>query len=204
MATSVFGMFGTFVFFAASMMWIIIKLSISFASMLRNGMAVEAGPTLWIGIPILTLFGIAFLRVGAGIAHNITHTEFPPFVALVMFGITLAAQLTMGVFGWMVMRRQGYFRDFVLGDRRSIPSYGLICPGVALSVLSMFFIHWGLVRNGVVQQYSLPYFALIAAVAAVQVLTIATLARLNQKLLGTPVPAVASAQAQPIHEPAAV
>jgi DNA-binding transcriptional MerR regulator len=47
------------------------------------------------------------------------------------------------------MRRQGYFTRFVLGSERSIASYGLICPGVALSVLAMFFIHWGLIRTEV-------------------------------------------------------
>ncbi len=41
-------------------------------------------------------------------------------------------------------------------EGRSVPAHGLICPGVALSVLGMFFIHWGLIGTGVVEQFPDP------------------------------------------------
>lgn len=76
--TSVIGILGAFVFGAASVMWSGVKLAVSFGMMLRKGMATEAGPTLWLGIPILTLLGIAFVRVGSGVSHTLLHGEFSP------------------------------------------------------------------------------------------------------------------------------
>lgn len=183
-ATSTLGLIGAFVFTAAAAAWMFLKLPLAFASMLRDGMAVEAGPTLWMGIPIFTLFGITFHRSYAGISHNITGTEMVPAVALVVLGLLVAAQLVMGAFGWMVMRRQGYFETYVRGAGRSIPAYGLVCPGVALSVLGMFFIHWGLVSNGIVERFSAVHLGLLALNGLLQAVTILTLVRLNRKLFG--------------------
>ncbi|MBT8227546.1 MAG: hypothetical protein HKP61_08730 [Dactylosporangium sp.] len=183
-ATSVIGILGTFLFVAASAAWILVKLPVSFGAMLRNGMSADAGPTLWMGIPIFTLFGIAFVRIAAGISHNLLHTPLPPVLPFIVLGLLIAAQLVMGLFGWAIMRRQGYFASVVFGDRRSIPSYGLICPGVAFSVLAMFFIHWGLVKTHVLTSFSPVHLGLLASVAAVQIATVATMVRLNGKLLG--------------------
>lgn len=182
-ATSVLGMLGTLLFMAAAALWIVIKLPVSFTGILRKGMAVEAGPTLWLGIPILTLVGIAFLRFSSGIAHNFMDTTLDPRITFVVFGALVSAQLVMGLAGWMVMRRQGYFETFVRGDKASIPSYGLICPGVALSVLGMFFLHWGLVKTGIVHQFSAAHWLLLLPILYIQLVTIATMLRLNRKLL---------------------
>jgi hypothetical protein len=185
-AWAVIGMFGTFLFVAASVSWIIVKLPVSFGSMLRRGMAVEAGPTLWMGIPILTLLGITTLRDVNGISHTLLHTSIPPVVWLVFFGLMIGAQIVMGLMGWAIMRTQGYFREYVHGEKRSIASYGLVCPGVALAVLAQFFIHWGLVSTDIVARFSPLHLALLGTVAAVQVITIATAMKLNRKLLGAP------------------
>jgi len=182
-ATSVLGMLGTLFFLLAAMMWVVVKLPVSFGAILRKGMAVEAGPTLWMGIPILTLVGIAFVRFSSGIAHNFMDTTLDPRITFVVLGGLVAAQLVMGLVGWMVMRRQGYFATFVRGEKSSIPSYGLICPGVALSVLAMFFLHWGLVKTGVVHQFSAAHWLLLLPVLYVQVVTVVTMLRLNRKLL---------------------
>lgn len=200
-ATSTIGLVGAFVFTAAAVAWMFLKLPLAFGSMLRNGMAVEAGPTLWMGIPIFTLFGITFMRSYAGIAHNVMGTEMSPVLPLVVLGLLVAAQLVMGAFGWMVMRKQGYFATYVRGEGRSIPAYGLICPGVALTVLAMFFIHWGLVSNGIVERFSVPHLALLAAVGALQVITVVTLLRLNRKLFGqasTPAPVWTDEESVPV------
>lgn len=184
---SVLGMVGTFLFFTAAAAWIMVKLPVSFGAMLRKGMAREAGPTLWLGIPIFTLVGIGTIRVTSGIAHNLVHAKVPNIAWFVVFGLMVAAQLVMGLFGYAVMRRQGYFAEFVRGEGRSIASYGLICPGVALAVLSSFFLHWGLVMNGLVAKFSPLHIVLLATIFAVQAVTIGTLVRLNRKLYGVPV-----------------
>ncbi|MEZ5126086.1 MAG: hypothetical protein R2826_07555 [Thermoleophilia bacterium] len=180
----VIGLLGTFLFFAASVSWIAIKLPVSFGAMLRHGMATEAGPTLWMGIPIFTLFGITILRDASGIAHTLLHTTIPAIVWLVFFGLLVAAQVVMGLTGWAIMRRQSYFKDYIRGEKRSIAAYGLICPGVAVAVLAQFFIHWGLVSTNIVAKFSPIHLALLAVVAVVQIVTIATVVRLNRKLLG--------------------
>lgn len=183
--TSVLGMLGAFFFLTATFVWVIVKLPVSFGAMLRQGMALEAGPTLWMGIPIFTLTGIAFVRISAGISHNLLHVELSPVLLFIGLGILVSGQVIMGLFGWTVMRRQGYFANILFGERRSAPSYGLVCPGVALSVLSMFFIHWGLVKTHVVTSFSPAHIGLLALSATVQLATIATFTQLNRKhLLG--------------------
>jgi len=183
-ATSVLGMIGAFLFLAATAAWVLVKLPVSFAAILRKGLAVEAGPTLWMGIPIFTLIGITFIRVGSGVSHNLLDTALSPVLAFVVLGMLVAGQLVMGMIGWAVMRRQGYFNRFVWGNEGSVPSYGLICPGVALAVLGMFFIHWGLVKTDIVTMFSPVHFALLALVALLQVRTIQTLIHLDRKLFG--------------------
>jgi hypothetical protein len=183
-ATSVLGILGTFVFGVAAVLWAAVKLAVSFGMMLRKGMAVEAGPTLWIGIPILTLFGIMFVRVGSGTMRTLLGEELSPVLAFLVLGLVLAAELVLGVFGWAVMSRQGYFREYVTGPGRSAGSFGLICPGVAFSVLLMFFVHWGLVRNGLAERFDPVHVALLAVVLTVQVATGALMLRLNGKLIG--------------------
>lgn len=186
LVTSLIGAAGTALFLAAAALWGFVKMPVSFGAMLRHGMAREAGPTLWLVIPILTLFGIAGIRVSSGLAHNVLHSDIPGIVWLVFFGAIVALQLIVGLFGWAVMRRQGYFSQFVSGPGRSIPAYGLICPGVALVVLSQFFIGRGLVGSGVLEKFSVTHMVLLALVFLLQLLTIRTVARLNAKLLGAP------------------
>ncbi|WP_432558097.1 TsoY family (seleno)protein [Granulicoccus sp. GXG6511] len=185
-AVSVLGMVGAFIFLAAAAAWILVKLPVSFAAILRNGLAIEGGPTLWMGIPIFTLVGITFVRLASGVSHNLLDTELNPVITFVVLGLLVAAQLVMGLIGWAVMRRQGYFARFVRGTDSSIPSYGLICPGVALSVLSMFFIHWGLVKTDIVTLFSPVHLALHALVLLLQVRTIQTLFQLDRRLMGDP------------------
>ncbi|SIS45039.1 hypothetical protein [Salimicrobium flavidum] len=48
-------------------------------------------------------------------------------------------------------------------------------------VLGMFFIHWGLVQNGIVTKFSPVYFALVLPYAYVQFKTIRVLFQLNNK-----------------------
>ena len=180
----VIALLGTFLFLMASFAWALVKLPVSFASMLRKGMAREAGPTLWLGIPVLTLVGIVVIRDVMGMAHTLLNVNVPSIVWFVFFGLVWSMQVVLGVFGYVVMRRQGYFAEFVRGDGKSIPSYGLICPGVAFAVLSMFFIHWGIVEPGFVTKYTLGHYALLFIPAATQFVTITTLVRLNKKLYG--------------------
>lgn len=181
--TAVIGMIGAFFFLAAAAAWLALKLPVSWGSMLQHGMAKEAGPTLWMGIPIFTLVGIALIRVISGIGHTVLNVHVPAIIWFVVFGLLVMGQLAMGLFGWAVMRRQGYFETYVRGDGRSIASYGLICPGVALSVLGMFFIHWGLVQTDIIGKFGPVHLGLLALILVTQYVTVRTLLRLDAKLM---------------------
>jgi hypothetical protein len=177
------GIFGSTFFAVASLLWALVKLPVSFGSMLRKGMAVEAGPTLWIGIPVLTMLSIAFIRVSHGIAETFFHTELPPAIAFTELTLALSSQVLMGMVGLRVMRKQGYFTTFVWGKKRSAASLGLVCPGVAISVIGMFFIGWGLVKTGLVVPFSTVHLTLLGMVGAVQIVFLAIMLRLTVKLL---------------------
>ena len=97
-----------------------------------------------------------------------------------------ALQVLFGILGYAVMKRVGYFRQYVRGDQRHPGSYALICPGVAFFVFGMFFITFGLLKNGLLDKFSLPYFAILAPLVWIQIKTITTMLRLNLRLLGSP------------------
>ncbi|MEA3290090.1 MAG: hypothetical protein U9Q04_07920, partial [Campylobacterota bacterium] len=93
----------------------------------------------------------------------------------------LALQLIFGMLGFSVMKKLGYFEEFVIGEKKSPVSFALICPGVAFMVFGMFFINMGLVMNGVVDKYSIAYFVLMLPFMFVQYRTIQYFFRLKNK-----------------------
>jgi len=170
-------------FFAAVAITLgVVKFVLGFKSTLRHGIAEAASPSLWIAIPILTLLGITFVRHHMGLHHHFGAELDKPGL-FVMTSLILGAQLMFGILGYSVMKRLGYFRDYIHGDKKHPGSFALICPGVALVVFSWFFIHLGLVKNGIVDQFSIGYFALLAPVIYLQLKTVATMFRLNRRLL---------------------
>ncbi|MGR3323483.1 MAG: TsoY family (seleno)protein [Pseudooceanicola sp.] len=178
-------------FFAvAAVVYAVIALITAIVSMLQHGVAKEAAPTLMIVVPLMTVLGILVLRQNHGL-----HVAFDDHVtdaATMMFlAKALAVQVVFLFFGWAVMRRQGYFADFVTGPKTSPGSYALVCPGVALSVMLHFFINKGLVANGVLDKFGTGYWALTAIALASQVLMVWLVLRLNRQHFGAARPASA-------------
>ncbi|MBM1220609.1 hypothetical protein JQU17_06780 [Ponticoccus sp. SC2-23] len=161
-------------------------------SMMENGANAEAAPTLWIAIPLITVLAIAWMRQAHGLhVHFDVHGGKAGSFTLLM--PLLSIQLIVGLFGWSVMRAQGYFGRFVAGPERSPVSYALVCPGVALSVLLQFFVNKGLVGSGVIEKFSTVYWVATAPALILQVATIALVVILNAKHFGrdrTPVAAL--------------
>ncbi len=122
-------------------------------------------------MPIITLLGIAWIRLSHGLAHGF---EAPSSKAalLVVTATLLSAQSLFGMIGWVVMRRLGYFRKYVFGDKANAGSFAVICPGVALFVFGFFFISVGLVQTGLVGHLSPAYLALVAILARMQGITL--------------------------------
>ncbi len=138
-------------------------------------------PSLWVSIPILTLLGITFVRLTSGISHNLLHTSPSPVVMFVVLSIFISLQIITGYVGYVVLKKVGYFDEYVGGEKKSPGSYALICPGVAFFVLGMFFISWGLVKTGIVQMFSPAYYAILIPFVLVQFKTINVLNKLNKK-----------------------
>ena len=171
LAVNVIGTFGAIFFISVAILLLLIKLVLGFKSMFEKGIAPEATPTLWILIPILTLIGITLVRLFFGFEHRF-HAEMPKTDLLVLTSEILSLQIIFGLLGYAVMKRVKYFKTYVFGDKQSIPSLALICPGVAFTVFYLFFIQYGLVFAGVVTKFSVVYFLLLVPILYIHYKTV--------------------------------
>jgi len=93
----------------------VIKIVLGFRSMLSNGINYEASVSLWIVIPVLTIFGITVNRISMGLVHNFGAGVHPWF-HVIFFSALAAMQLLFGLLGYAVMKRLGYFSEFISGE----------------------------------------------------------------------------------------
>ncbi|MEE9319676.1 MAG: hypothetical protein V3U76_04450 [Granulosicoccus sp.] len=159
-------------FMTAAVVVGIVAMVIGFHSMIEHGTSPEAAPTLMVVIPILTVLGIAMVRLDHGL-----HAQFDVHSSagntFVMLSTILSVQLLFGMLGILVMRRQSYFTKYLTGSgQRSAGSYALVCPGVALSVMLHFFVNAGLVATGLLTKFSVAYWVAMSPAIALQLLTI--------------------------------
>ncbi|PDW04526.1 TsoY family (seleno)protein [Candidatus Viridilinea mediisalina] len=180
--TVAISIFGALFFLGAALLVGMLTLILGFRGMLTNGLAVEASPSLWMPIPMLTLVGITLIRVSHGLDHAFAF-HMPQAVIFMLTSGILGLQILVGLIGYSVMSQVGYLRTYLWGERSSPMSYGLICPAVALAVFGMFFIHPGLVQSGLVDRYSLVHGLLLVPVALMQLMGIVAILRLDNKLI---------------------
>lgn len=174
------GIIGSIFFASIALLLLLIKITIGFTNMFEKGISIEASPSLWIIIPILTLLGIAFVRISFGLDHHFN----APLANSSLFTFTsvvVSIQIVFGILGYKVMKELKYFEEFVEGPNRSPVSFALICPGVAFMVFGMFFINFGLTFNGVVSKYSLAYFLLMIPFMFIQYRTVVYFFKLKRK-----------------------
>ncbi len=157
-----------------------VALFLGFRSMMENGASEEAAPTLWVAIPIVTVISIALMRQGHGLhvhfdAHGSSADTF------MLLTDMLAVQLLFGLLGYAVLRRLGYFANYVFGTKKSAGSYALVCPGVALTVLAQFYVNKGLVAAGLLEKFSAGYWGVTAIALLLQAATILLVFKLNAK-----------------------
>lgn len=174
----------------ASLLYTVVAAVTAFSSMLHYGTAKEAGPTLMVVVPIMTTLGIMFLRQDHGL-HVMYGVETTAGETLVFLARLLTVQVVFLLLGLVILRRQGYFTDFIVGSKTSPGSYALVCPGVALSVMIQFFIHKGLVAAFVIEKFSPTYWVFVSIAIGLQIITTALIMRLNRRHFGKPVAAVA-------------
>jgi len=171
LAVNAIGSIGAIFFTSIALLLILIKLVLGFKSMFKEGIAPEAAPTLWIMIPILTLIGITIVRLFFGFEHRF-HAEMPKTDMLLLTTMIISLQIIFGALGYSVMKRLKYFETYVFGDKQSVPSFALICPGVAFTVFWLFFIQYGLVYTGIVEKFSIVYFVLTAMILYIHYKTV--------------------------------
>lgn len=174
------GIMGSIFFASIAVLLLLIKITIGFTNMFEKGISVEASPSLWIIIPILTLLGIAYVRISFGLEHHF-HAALANSSLFAFTTIIISIQIVFGILGYKVMKQLNYFEEFVEGKNRSPVSFALICPGVAFMVFGMFFINFGLTFNGVIEKYSLAYFILMLPFVFIQYKTVIYFFKLKQK-----------------------
>ncbi|MEZ5716798.1 MAG: hypothetical protein R3D85_17600 [Paracoccaceae bacterium] len=172
-------------FTVAALVYAVVAAITAFSSMLHYGTHKEAGPTLMVIVPIVTILSITLLRQDHGL-HTTFEVHSTAGETMVFLARMIALQVLFLALGMLVLRRQGYFADFVLGSKTSPGSYALVCPGVAFSVLMQFFINKGLVAAGVIDKFGVAYWSLSGLAVAAQLLMIALVIRLNRQHFGAP------------------
>ncbi|QKF77511.1 TsoY family (seleno)protein [Arcobacter defluvii] len=174
------GLFFSIFFASLSILLILIKITLGFKNMFEKGLNLEAAPSIWIIIPILTLLGIAFIRISFGLEH---HYSSPVEITslFILTSVILSLQIIFGILGYMVMKQIGYFEKYIESGEKSAISFALICPGVAFFVFGMFFINFGLTYNEIISKYSMAYFILMIPFIYIQIKTIIYFFKLYKK-----------------------
>lgn len=174
----------------ATIIYATLALVTAFSSMLHYGTAKEAGPTLMIIIPLMTILGILFMRQSHGM-----HTTFGGHSSnadtFVFLARLVSVQFVFLGLGLTVLKAQGYFKDFVFGSKTSPGSYALACPGIALSVLIQFLVNKGMVSSGMIDKYSVAYWAFTAVAIGFQMAMVWLIFRLNRQHFSKAVTSVA-------------
>jgi hypothetical protein len=175
-------------FGTAALVYTVVAALTAFGAMLQHGTAKEAAPTLMVVVPIMTVLGIMALRQSHGL-HTAFDSHTTAAETLLFLTKLLTVQLLFAGLGLAVLRRQGYFADFIWGAKTSPGSYALVCPGVALSVMLHFWLNKGLVEAGLVAKFGAAYWSISALAVAFQVAMVALVLTLNRRHFGrTPEP----------------
>jgi hypothetical protein len=181
-------------FGTAALVYAVVAAITAFGAMLQHGTAKEATPTLMVVIPILTVLGIMAMRQTHGL-HTSFDVHTTPAETLMFLTKLLSVQILFAGLGLVVLGRQGYIADYIRGARTSPGSYALVCPGVALNVMLMFWLNKGLVEVGLVTKFSAAYWSVSAFAVALQIAMIALVLTLNRRHFGpAPLPSTVPAE----------
>ncbi|MEC3859723.1 hypothetical protein VK792_00380 [Mesobacterium sp. TK19101] len=176
----------------AAILYTVLAATSAISSMLQHGTHREAAPTLMVVVPIITVLGIMFLRQDHGL-HTTFEVHGGAGETMIFLARLLSVQVVFLLLGMLVLRRQGYFNDFVMGSKTSPGSYALVCPFVALSVMTHFFTNKGLVAAGAIAKFGVAYWALSAIAIALMLVAIFLVFRLNAQHFGKTKPSGAVA-----------
>lgn len=180
-------------FLVASLSLAAVALVLGTRSMLENGVAQEAAPTVMIVLPLVTVLSILLLRQWHGLhVHFEGHSGTAE--TLVFLSRMVAVEVLFAMLGLLALSRTGYWRRFVFGSETSAGSYALVCPGIAFSVLMHFWINKGLVAAGLVVKFGVAYWGLTAIALAAQMAMVLLVVRLGRQHFGQRAPAAVPAE----------
>ncbi|UVJ55137.1 hypothetical protein M1F27_06820 [Trueperella pyogenes] len=168
----------------------LVFLPLGVMSMLRYGLSLGNSATLWLGVPIITLLAITYLRLRHGVVTVAALNPNTPAIPgtsvwlAALLALMVAAQLAFLGLGHLAMTSNGFYKRFVFSRQEQSPAaFTLVCPGVALSVLTFFLLNVGLVKNNIFPVGSVGFVALLVAAYAIQAATLVLMASLVKNQL---------------------
>ena len=182
LAVQVFAAVSALFFMVAALFIIALHLPLAWQAMQQRGLDASASASLWILIPILTLLGIAWIRITHGLSSGLGGHPAADSRLLFVAGV-LVLQVVVGLLGWRVMNDNGYFAAVRSAASPPPAAFALICPGVAFSVFGAFFVSHGLVGAGVIERASPAFILLSLPFMAVQLKTLLTFFSLLRRSL---------------------
>ncbi|RKZ94625.1 MAG: hypothetical protein DRQ43_06550 [Gammaproteobacteria bacterium] len=164
------------IFFISSALFMgLIKLIIGFNDMFKEGASRASLPTLWVVIPILTITGIATMRLSHGLhTLELGHGASNYVLLTAIFSL----QIMFALMGWAVMKRMNYFQAVLKHEEKSPVTFALICPGVALTIMGHFVLNKVIVASGIISQFGIFYMGFSLLLIALQLVTAWLLIRL--------------------------
>ncbi len=111
-------------------------------------MAPAATGSLLMAVPIATVLGIAAYRLMMAGNHHFA-ADIQPGTVMLVLGAFFAFQLLVFVFGLPLVLSTGGWKELVRNNPQA-SSFSLVCPGVGLFVMGMFFVSHGLVAQQVI------------------------------------------------------
>jgi flagellar biogenesis protein FliO len=146
----------------------------------QGNFALSAGATIWISVPIITLLAIISIRLNHGleVVFNTHNSSTGLLIVVVSFVLEIVILLT----GYLYLKRSDFLKMELdterLGANPSV--YGLICPGVAFSVLTGLVAMFA-TKTHLIQPYSIGWFIILIVWGIALYQTIKTLSTLNKK-----------------------
>ena len=180
--TSSISMFFSFFFGALSVTLAFIKLTFGLHSIFQKGIDKNTAPSLWIMIPVFTLYGITFVRLFAGINHNFFDTNPNPFIVFLVLSVLLSLQIVFGSVGYMVMKKIGYFKDFVYGELKKSRQFYINLSVCRIYRLRNVLYRLGHRTNRSSKKYSLIHFLLMTPFILSQMKGIELISRLSKRI----------------------
>ncbi|WP_114964519.1 TsoY family (seleno)protein [Alkalilacustris brevis] len=163
----------------------VVAMILGLRAMMENGANPETAPTLMIIVPLVTVLGILMLRQNHGLGEHfgLMANAGENLSLLTKF---VSVQVLFGLFGLLILARQGYAKRFIFGDENSPGSYALVCPGVGFAVMLQFWINKGLVDAGLLAKFGAGFWALTAVALVSQAAMIWLVLHLNRRHFGAP------------------